>query len=198
MYRTLGTLGIAALIGAPSYAAPLVSTTPESDTVEIFTVSREGIGKQIGTVKVTDNEHGLVFDPELSGLEPGLHGFHVHEYPSCTPNEQAEKYNVIAAGEAGGHYDPESVDQHSAPWGIGHQGDLPNLYVNENGEADQPVLAPGMKWEFLKGHSLIIHANRDNYKTDPPKGGSGERIACGVFLTDEMPNLVGDGTPASN
>ncbi|NES46128.1 superoxide dismutase family protein, partial [Moorena sp. SIO2C4] len=34
----------------------------------------------------------------------------------------------------------------------------------------------------LKGHSLIIHAQGDNYSDIPkPLGGGGARVACGVI-----------------
>jgi superoxide dismutase, Cu-Zn family len=44
------------------------------------------------------------------------------------------------------------------------------------------VVAPRLKVSDLKGRSLIIHANPDNYSDQPePLGGSGARIACGVI-----------------
>ncbi len=40
----------------------------------------------------------------LTGLAPGLHGFHVHEKPSC---DAATRDGVaVAALAAGGHLDP--------------------------------------------------------------------------------------------
>ncbi|WP_063655881.1 superoxide dismutase family protein [Candidatus Arsenophonus triatominarum] len=44
--------------------------------------------------------------PNLQGLVPGMHGFHVHEYPSCDALQKDAK--LIATGKAGGHFDPNT------------------------------------------------------------------------------------------
>src|SRR5690606_17177015 len=98
-----------------------------------------GAGDAAGTVTITESAHGLVFTPDLSGLPPGLHGFHVHETGNCGPAQKDGK--TVPAGAAGGHYDPEKTGKHGTPWGDGHRGDLPALYVDEEGKATHPVLA---------------------------------------------------------
>jgi Cu-Zn family superoxide dismutase len=62
-------------------------------------------------------------------------------------------------------------------------GDLPALYVDEEGNARQPVLAPRLKKEeAIKGRSLMVHAGGDNHADHPqPLGGGGARVACGVI-----------------
>ena len=57
-------------------------------TVTIHLVSADGVGKDIGTINVSDTKFGLLLNPNLSDLPPGLHGFHVHEHASCTPAEK--------------------------------------------------------------------------------------------------------------
>ncbi|HVL77045.1 MAG TPA: superoxide dismutase family protein, partial [Noviherbaspirillum sp.] len=118
--------------------------------------------------------------PELKGLEPGLRGFHVHEKPSCQPAE--DEGQVKAAQAAGGHYDPHGAGRHGTPWGDGHLGDLPALYVSPDGGATHPVLAPRLRMENVTGRALMVHAGGDNYADHPePMGGGGERVACGVI-----------------
>jgi len=113
------------------------------------------------------------------GLPAGLHGFHVHENPSCLPGEKDGK-KVPALG-AGGHLDPQKTGRHGYPWGDGHLGDLPPLYVGADGVANQPVLGPRLKLGDLKGRSLMVHAGGDNHADHPaPLGGGGARIVCGV------------------
>ncbi len=51
----------------------------------------------------------------------------------------------MAAGAAGGHYDPQHTGKHEGPLGAGHLGDLPLLVVNDAGVADQPIIAPRLK-----------------------------------------------------
>jgi superoxide dismutase, Cu-Zn family len=148
-------------------------------TVTINLVTTDGVGKEIGKITASDTEHGLLLTPDLSDLPPGLHGFHLHEHPSCEPAKKDEK--MTAAQAAGGHFDPKTTAKHEGPYGHGHMGDLPALYVAADGKATLPVLAPRLKAEDLKGHALVIHSGGDNYSDSPgPLGGGGARIACGA------------------
>ena len=143
-------------------------------------VDENGVGASVGQVVVTESKYGVVFMPALTGLPPDLHGFHIHENPSCLPKEKDGK--KVAALAAGGHYDPQKTGQHGSPWGEGHLGDLPALYVNADGKATQPVLAPRLKLADLTGRSLMVHAGGDNYSDQPAAlGGGGARVVCGVI-----------------
>ena len=147
--------------------------------VKMNVVDADGIGAAAGSTTVTESPYGLVFTPALTGLPPGLHGFHVHQNPSCAPGEKDGKKTAALA--AGGHYDPDNSGQHGYPWGTGHRGDLPPLYVAEDGSATQPVLAPRLKLSDLQGRSLMVHAGGDNHADHPaPLGGGGARMVCGV------------------
>ena len=151
-------------------------------TVDIHQVSAKGAGTALGQLSIEQSPHGLVFSPSLKGLEPGLHGFHVHSNPSC---DAAEKDGKPSAAEAaGGHWDPDKTGRHGAPWeDDAHRGDLPPLYVSADGEASQPVVAPRLKdLQALRGKALMLHAGGDNHADHPaPLGGGGARIACGVI-----------------
>jgi superoxide dismutase, Cu-Zn family len=157
-------------------AGPALAAT----TVEMHTVNAKGTGDRIGQVSISESAHGLVFAPSLKGLAPGLHGFHVHENPSCDPKEEDGQMKPALA--AGGHYDPGNTGRHGAPWGSGHLGDLPALHVDDAGNAHHPVLAPRLRLADLSGRSLVVHAGGDNYADQPrPLGGGGDRVACGVI-----------------
>ena len=139
-------------------------------------------GHSIGTVMVSSHDDdGVIFTPKLSGLTPGAHGFHVHQNGDCSPAMKGGK--KVLGGAAGGHFDPENTNKHRAPWSeLGHEGDLPVLYVNEEGEATQPIFAPELELEDIEGRALMIHAGGDNYSDSPKKlGGGGKRMACGVI-----------------
>ncbi|MHB1676639.1 MAG: superoxide dismutase [Cu-Zn] SodC [Sulfuriferula sp.] len=150
-------------------------------TVPMKMAGPTGPGKAIGNVTITETQYGLVFTPDLTGLPPGEHGFHVHTSPSCAPMKKDGK--IVPALAAGGHFDPDDSKKHGAPWGTGHLGDLPSLIVDADGRATEPVLAPRLHdLNQLKGHSLMIHAGGDNFSDSPkPLGGGGARIACGVI-----------------
>lgn len=138
-------------------------------------------GQTAGTVTISKSPYGTVFTPDLNGLPSGQHGFHVHQIGSCG----AKKVDgtLVLGGAAGGHYDPTNSGQHGLPWThSNHKGDLPALYVDANGVANSPVLAPRLKLEELRGKSLMIHLHGDNYSDVPkPLGGGGARIACGLI-----------------
>jgi superoxide dismutase, Cu-Zn family len=149
-------------------------------TVEMHEVDTEGVKGSIGTITVRDTAYGAMFTPDLSGLRPGLHGFHVHENPSCEPAEKDGE--PVAALAAGGHFDPLGSGKHEGPYAAGHLGDLPALTVDAFGKATHPVVAPRVNTANLKGRSLIVHSHGDNYSDEPePLGGGRARVACGVI-----------------
>ena len=159
-------------IGASAMAAE------GSATLNLLTDT--GNGKAVGTVTITETQYGLVFTPALTGLPPGLHGFHVHDKGSCAPGTQDGK--AVPGLAAGGHYDPANTKKHGLPWGDGHMGDLPGLVVDASGNANNPVLAPRLKLADVKGRALMVHMGGDNHADHPaPLGGGGPRMACGVI-----------------
>jgi Cu-Zn family superoxide dismutase len=166
---------------ALAYALAFANVAHGAETVVTMNVvDAKGVGAAAGTVRIVETRYGLVFYPALKGLPPGLHGFHVHENPSCAPAEQGGA--PVAALAAGGHYDPQATKRHGEPWGDGHLGDLPALYVAPDGSATNPVLAPRLKLADVEKRSLMVHAGGDNHADHPaPLGGGGARIVCGVI-----------------
>lgn len=162
------------LAGAARAATPAL-------TVPMNIVDENGIGNNVGEVVVTESPYGLVFTPSLAGLPAGVHGFHVHENASCAPGMTNGK--AVAALGAGGHLDPEKTGHHAGPYGDGHLGDLPALYVTADGKAAYPVLAPRLhSLDSLRGHALMVHVGGDNHDDHPmPLGGGGARLVCGVI-----------------
>jgi Cu-Zn family superoxide dismutase len=150
-------------------------------SVTLNQVNEAGVGAAVGSVRIVETPHGLVFYPQLTGLTAGVHGFHVHEKPSCAPSESDGK--KVAGGAAGGHLDPAGTKKHGEPWGDGHLGDLPALVVAADGSAGVPVLAPRLKsLQDVRNRSLMVHAGGDNHADHPaPLGGGGARVACGVI-----------------
>lgn len=162
----------ACVLAAPAFAQEI--------TVNVSAATAAGNGEALGTVRIVETKYGLAFYPQLKGLAPGLHGFHVHEKPSCAPAEQNGA--MVPALGAGGHLDPAGTKKHGEPWGEGHLGDLPPLFVAADGSATQPVLGPRLKLADVRNRSLMVHAGGDNHADHPaPLGGGGARVACGVI-----------------
>ena len=156
------------------YAAPVLA-----EEISLHRISSEGVGQSIGTVTALDSDDGLVIEANLTGLQPGEYGFHLHENGSCQP---AVQNGVSVAGlAAGGHWDPDNTGSHQGPFGEGHRGDLSRLVIDTDGSSTTPVVAPRLRVDDLKGRALIVHAGGDTYSDQPPLGGGGARIGCGVI-----------------
>lgn len=149
-------------------------------TATVNKIDANGVGATIGTLELEDTAAGMKITPNLSGLPPGNHGFHVHANPDCGPGEQNGA--KVAGLAAGGHFDPTKTGKHLGPQSTeGHKGDLPVLVVDGNGKATAAVVAPHLSVAETKGHAIVIHAGGDNYSDTPaPLGGGGARIACAV------------------
>ncbi len=147
-------------------------------TVTMNRIDANGVGQPVGTVTLSESPQGLVLRPDLKGLPPGARGFHVHQNPDCGPG--MNNGQMAAGFAAGGHYDPADTKTHRGPQGQGHLGDLPALVVDQQGNANQPVVAQRLSMRDVQGRSLMIHAGGDNYADEPqPLGGGAGRIACG-------------------
>lgn len=146
----------------------------------IYLTASDGIGASVGEITFYNTRYGLLLTPDLRGLPPGPHGFHVHQNPDCGPGE---KDGAIVPGlAAGGHFDPAQTGKHEGPYGEGHLGDLPPLHVGQDGVANVPILAPRLTVSDVWSHSFMIHAGEDNFSDTPaPLGGGGPRLACGVI-----------------
>jgi superoxide dismutase, Cu-Zn family len=161
-----------ALIAIPVAAAQV--------SVPMARVTEQGVGATIGTVTLMDSPGGLIVTPDLTGLPPGGHGFHVHARGDCGVTLAEGK--PVPAGAAGGHFDPQGTGKHLGPAGAGHLGDLPVLEVASDGRATTAVTAVRLTVAQVQGLALMIHAGGDNYADQPaPLGGGGLRIACGII-----------------
>lgn len=136
-------------------------------------------GNRVGSLTLAMNSGGGVqFTGRLTDLPPGPHGVHIHENGNCEPPDFAS---------AGAHYNPSGKQHGEGNPNGPHAGDIANLNVKANGMVDVAFIAQHVTLleapnSLLKagGTSLVIHANPDDFKTDP-SGNSGERIACGVI-----------------
>lgn len=156
----------------------LVTASVTANTIHLPLYSTQSLHKKLGSVEFKDTDYGLLITPNLKGLPPGQKGFHVHQANSCGNHGM----------DAGGHFDPKATKSHQGPYGEGHLGDLPTLYVNPKGVASQPTLAPRLTTNDLSAHTLMVHQDGDNYSDTPPLGGGGARIACGIFPNPKTEN----------
>jgi Cu-Zn family superoxide dismutase len=57
----------------------------DGKAIDIRVINNTGVRTSLGTVTVASSPYGAKFTPALMNLTPGLHGFHVHENPDCSP-----------------------------------------------------------------------------------------------------------------
>ncbi|PMB20418.1 superoxide dismutase [Fischerella thermalis CCMEE 5318] len=118
-------------------------------------------------------------------LTPGLHGLHIHSVGVCEPDADPP------FSTSGGHFDPgpfgsETPVEVNHPY---HLGDLPNLEVDEQGEAiynavtSRVSLSEGPISVFDgNGSVVIIHLLPDQQKANGEASeAGGGRIACGII-----------------
>jgi Cu-Zn family superoxide dismutase len=134
-------------------------------------------GKEVGSAALTQTPAGVLVRLTLKGVPPGERAFHIHGVGKCEPPFTSAGPHFNPAGKKHGLMAPEGH----------HAGDLPNLHVPAGGAFVVEVLNPAVTLEKGKpnslfgpqGTALVIHAGKDDYKSDPA-GDAGGRIACGV------------------
>lgn len=133
-------------------------------------------GTAMGTVTLTQGPFGVLIAADLMGLTPGGHGFHIHEFGTCSPSFAA----------AGGHFNPGGTGHGFLDEGGVHAGDTPNIYAAADGTARADIFTAAVTLALDADHSLfdadgsaiIVHEKPDTYGADP---GAGGRVACGVI-----------------
>jgi Cu-Zn family superoxide dismutase len=112
----------------------------------------------------------------VQGLKPGQeHGFHIHEVGDCSSGDGMS---------AKGHFNPFGKPHGHPGSGERHAGDLPSLKADKAGRAkidvEVDIITVTAGPASIVGRGLIVHADPDDYKTQPT-GNAGARLACGVI-----------------
>ena len=148
------------------------SATGPHSAIAVITPTRANTVR--GFVTFTQLDHGVRVVANLTGLTPGKHGFHIHEYGDCSADD---------ATSAGGHYNPTGM-KHSMPTSATrHEGDMGNIEANESGNAHLEYVDDFMTLSgehSIIGHAVIVHEKEDDFVTQPT-GNAGARVGCGVI-----------------
>ncbi|HEY9009616.1 MAG TPA: superoxide dismutase family protein [Devosia sp.] len=132
-------------------------------------------GTNLGTLTLVEMEGSVHITGELTGVPNGEHGFHIHETGTCDATAKFES--------AGAHYEPGSKKHGKENPEGPHAGDLMNVIADDDGKATVDEHNANVTVAELldgDGSALVLHADSDDYKTDP-SGNSGDRFACGVI-----------------
>lgn len=144
------------MVDLPTAAVAVLASTSGSDVKGVIMLKQED-----GYVHLTG---------KVINLEPGEHGFHIHEFGDLT------KADGTAAG---GHFNPDG-HEHGAPGSESHAGDLGNITADESGVAKIDTKAEGLKLHIVLGRSIVVHAKADDLKSQP-SGDAGPRVGVGVI-----------------
>ena len=180
----VGSLGAAGLIllgqlvmqpaGGQTGQAQSLAAAAGSPTKAVCVVHPLGDAKVTGKVTFTQVDGGVEIAAELTGLAPGKHGFHVHEFGDCS---------MMDGTCAGGHFNPDGKPHGGPDSAERHAGDFGNIEADASGNAvykrvDTVISLDGD--HSIIGRSIIVHAAADDLKTQPT-GNAGARIGCGVI-----------------
>ena len=156
----LGLFGTSAFAQEPTKAIAVLHPLKDSNVEGTVTFAKSG------------NEVKIVAD--VTGLTPGKHGFHIHQYGDCSLSD---------GSSAGGHFNPTNNPHASHDAAQRHEGDMGNLEADASGKAhleltDNMMTMSGEK--SIIGRGVIVHEKEDDPKSQPV-GNAGGRVACGVI-----------------
>lgn len=169
-----GLLSLGAVAGAQSPAPAARPAATSTKVARAVAVLKPTAGhKTEGTLTFTAVGSAVAVSGTISGLAPGKHGFHIHEFGDCSAPD---------ATSAGAHFNPKG-HPHAGPVDPErHAGDLGNLEAGADGTVTVDVKDAQLALEGDKtivGRGVIVHAKADDLKTQPT-GDAGGRLACGV------------------
>ncbi|MBX6325660.1 MAG: superoxide dismutase family protein [Chthoniobacterales bacterium] len=153
-----------------------------SATSKAIAVLHPAAGSKVGgTVTFTEVADGVRVQAEITGLTPGTHGFHVHEFGDCSAAD---------ASSAGAHFNPTHQPHAGPDAAERHVGDMGNVQADASGRAkleyvDHQISLSDDQRSVI-GRSVVVHAKADDLKSQPA-GDSGARIACGVIGRAKSP-----------
>jgi len=169
----LAAFGILIFLGLVTLATKPLAATVED--VKAVAVLHPTAGNTVsGTIWLTKTSDGTQITADVSGLKPGKHGFHIHQWGDCSAADGTS---------AGGHYNPFNREHGGPDADMRHIGDLGNLSATGDGTAhyertDSYVTLDGPN--SVIGRAFVLHAGEDDMQSQPT-GNAGGRLACGVI-----------------
>jgi Cu-Zn family superoxide dismutase len=169
-------IGLTVLLLAGSIALARTPAAKSAASSKGIAVLHPTAGNKVsGTVTFTPVADGVQVHAEITGLSPGKHGFHVHEFGDCSAAD---------ATSAGGHFNPTHEPHAGRDAAQRHVGDMGNIEANASGKATLDYVDHHMSLSnnqtSVIGRAVIVHAKPDDLKSQP-SGNAGARVACGVI-----------------
>lgn len=163
-----------AVITVAANASPTKQTVIPPITHAVAVLSHTSGNIVAGVVGFTQTDHGVLVVADITGLTPGQHGFHIHEFGDCRAAD------AMSAGE---HFNPYNLPHGGTETNLRHAGDMGNVTADDSGKAHYEYLDNVLSLNganSIVGRSVIVHAKPDDLRSQPA-GKSGDRVACGVI-----------------
>ena len=165
----------ASIVVAVSFLVGGIVAAPAAEMTRAVAVLHPASGSEVqGVVTFTQVADGVRVVADVTGLTPGPHGFHIHQFGDCTAADGTS---------AGGHFNPTGHAHGGPDAAERHVGDLGNLVAAENGKAHYDRVDTRLELtgaHAIVGAGVIVHEKVDDLTTQPT-GAAGARIACGVI-----------------
>ncbi|XP_015899366.1 superoxide dismutase [Cu-Zn] 2 isoform X2 [Ziziphus jujuba] len=133
-----------------------------------------------GSVQFLQEPNGATHvSGRISGLSPGLHGFHIHALGDTTNG----------CNSTGPHFNPLKMN-HGAPSDKErHAGDLGNIFAGSDGVAEISISdrqIPLSGPHSILGRAVVVHADPDDlgkggHELSKSTGNAGARVGCGII-----------------
>ena len=166
-------LGICTVLSVMSVAAAAKAADDHGAGIkEAVVVLVPSKGSDVGgTILLTQHKGYVQLSGEVSGLTPGKHGFHIHEFGDMRSDDGTA---------TGGHYNPDKTPHGGPHSKERHAGDFGNINAGANGVAKVNIKAKGLDLHHVVGRAIVVHGGADDLKSQP-SGAAGPRVAVGVI-----------------
>ncbi|XVF06602.1 hypothetical protein REPUB_Repub06bG0063300 [Reevesia pubescens] len=133
-----------------------------------------------GSLHFTQTPNGITHvKGKITGLSPGLHGFHIHALGDTTNG----------CNSTGPHFNPLKKDHGAPSDGERHAGDLGNIIVGPDGVAEVSIKdwqIPLSGQHSILGRAVVVHADPDDlgkggHELSKTTGNAGARVGCGII-----------------
>ncbi|KAJ9699328.1 hypothetical protein PVL29_008094 [Vitis rotundifolia] len=139
----------------------------------------KGTSSVEGVVTLAQEDDGpTTVSVRITGLTPGKHGFHLHEFGDTTNGCMS----------TGAHFNPNGMTHGAPEDDVRHAGDLGNIVANAEGVAEATIVdtqIPLSGPNAVIGRALVVHELEDDlgkggHELSLTTGNAGGRLACGV------------------
>ncbi|PON42815.1 Superoxide dismutase [Cu-Zn] [Trema orientale] len=160
-------------LAATAAPKPLIVTATKKAVAVL-----KGNSQVEGVVTLTQDDSGpTTVKVRVTGLTPGPHGFHLHEYGDTTNG-------CISTGA---HFNPNNLTHGAPEDDVRHAGDLGNIIANAEGVAETTIVdsqIPLSGPNSVVGRALVVHELEDDlgkggHELSLTTGNAGGRLACG-------------------